>query len=196
MNSREYIKKYINSYLLIIIFAYILSINLVYPKFSMLSIAIQTIAINLWVYLIHVLSHKLPNSVLNYHIYSHHNKNLQLPRWLELIGEFFCDMSWFFLLAGIKYIFNISYLSYTLIFFVGLWYSSVHVINLSLIKSSEHITHHEEKNYNFGPPYHDMIFGTLKSDNNEIEIYQINNGIVIFLLFNMLSNYFHFTLQV
>lgn len=196
MNSREYIKKFINSFSLLLIFSYILSINLVYPKFSILSIGIQLYFINLYVYLIHILSHKLPNIFLNYHMYSHHNKQLELPRWLELICEFFCDISWFILLAGIKYIFGMPYLSYTLIFFIGIWYSSVHVINLSLIKSPEHKAHHEEEKYNFGPPYYDMAFGTLKSDNTENTLYEINNGIIIFLLFNMLSRIYHFNLQV
>ena len=129
-------------------------------------------------------------------MYSHHNKKLELPRWLELIGEFFCDMSWFFLLAGIKYIIGMPYLSYTLIFFIGIWYSSVHVVNLSLITSEEHKIHHEEQKYNFGPPYYDMAFGTLKSDNTETTLYEINNGIIIFLLFNMLSSLRYFNLQV
>lgn len=196
MNPKEYIKKMISSYLLLIIFAYVFSINLVYPRFSILSIGIQTIAINIWLYLIHILSHKLPNSVLNFHLYSHHNKCLHLPRWLELTGEFFINISSSINLAGIKYMIGMPYLSYTIIFFYGLWYSSVHIINYSLLKSPDHEVHHKERKYNFGPGFYDMLFGTLKSNNSETSRYEINNLIVIFLLFNMLSKYYGFSLQV
>ena len=196
MNSREYIKKFVNSYCLFLFSGYIISINLVYPKFSVLSVAIQLFSIYLWIYIVHIILHMLPESKIIYHIYSHHNKNLKLPWCLEIIAEFFNNFSAFISLVAIKYMFGMSYLSYTLVIFYGLWYSSVHLIQYSLLKSSEHEVHHKERKYNFGPGFYDMLFGTLKSNNSEVPLYQINNGIVIFLLFNMLSKYYGFSLQV
>ena len=200
MNSREYIKKFVNSFTLILVFSYILSINLVYPKFSIISIGIQLSFISAYIFFFHILLHKLPNVSLNYHMYSHHNKNLKIPRWLELIGEFICDVSFAIPLIALKYFFNIPYLSYTLILFIIIWYSTGHVINQSLIYSSEpnseHKVHHTEQIYNFGPAYMDMIFGTLKSYKYEIMVYEINNGIILFLLFYVASNVGHFSLQV
>ena len=170
----------IYSFLLLLSVGSLVSLHLVYPAYSAFSIALQLIGVNLWVYWIHRLCHSLPNQVWNYHIYSHHNKLLGLPRPIELFFEFFTDFSWFLLLLGLKFFFQWDWLSTSIILFVGIWYSSVHVLNLSLGNHIEHKVHHIDYTYNYGPAYIDFIFGTLKVDKDYTSDFEIPNGIVAF----------------
>lgn len=185
MNFADYSLKFLHSYFFILILSYLLAIFLVYPQYGLLSIALQLSAINLYSYGIHRLTHNLPSSLLNYHMYSHHDKKLGIPRPLELFGEFLCDLSWFILLAFAQYLLNIKLLSNTLIAFIGIWYSSVHVLNLSLGNSKEHKIHHTDFDYNYGPPFIDIIFGTLKTEENSDENDKIKNGIIVFFLLKL-----------
>jgi len=177
------------SFLLLFVTGSYLSLMLVYPQFSAFSIAVQLIAINMWVYWIHRLCHSLPNQFWNYHLYSHHNKLLNLPRPVELICEFFTDFSWFLLLLGIKLVCGLDFLSSTLILFVGLWYSLIHVLDLSLGNHIEHRIHHIDYHYNYGPAYIDFLFGTLKVDRNYTSDFEIPNGIVACLVLLGLKHY-------
>jgi hypothetical protein len=180
------------SFLLLLVTGSYLSLILVYPHFSAFSIAVQLIAINLWVYWIHRICHSLPNQVWNYHIYSHHNKLLNLSRPLELVCEFVTDFSWFLLLLAIKLFFKLEFLSSTLIVFVGLWYSSIHVLNLSLGNHIEHRIHHVDYQYNYGPAYIDFLFGTLKVDRDYTSDFEIPNGIAACLILLGLKQYIQF----
>ena len=177
---------YIHSFFFLLIFSILMSVLLVYPTYSYGSICLQLIFLSNWVYWVHRLSHNLPNSLLNYHLYSHHNKALHLPRHIELAFEFFTDLSWFGILLLLnlllKYICNISFLSNTLILFIGIWYSSVHVLNLSLFNDHVHKYHHKDSNYNYGPPYIDFMFGTLQMDDSYTTNSEITNGLVVFFL--------------
>ena len=119
---------------------------------------------------------------MNLHISWHHDKTVSMSRPLELTMEFFTNMSWFFYLLLFQWICNVQYLSNTLILFIGLWYSSIHLLNLTIFKSNEHIIHHMERKYNYGPPYMDLLFGTLKQSDDEPNKYEFVNGIVIFCI--------------
>jgi hypothetical protein len=184
--------QYVHSFFFLFIFAIITSVLLVYPKYSYISILLQLVCINLWVYAMHRLSHALPNIPVNYHLYSHHNKQLNLPRPIELVFEFITDFSWYLLLLAFQYYYKLSFLSPTLIIFLGLWYSSVHTINLSLFDDKVHKTHHIEPTYNYGPPYIDFLFGTLKMDPSYTTNSEIANGIGIFFLLKALHSIFQF----
>ena len=164
-----------------------MSVLLVYPNFSYGSICLQLLFLSNWVYWIHRLSHSLPNTPLNYHIYSHHNKLLELPRPIELAFEFLTDLSWFGILLLLKYLFNIKSLSNTLILFIGIWYSSVHVINLSLFNDPVHKYHHKDFAYNYGPPYIDFMFGTLQMDASYTTDFEIINGIILFFILKAIN---------
>ena len=111
MNLAEYKLKFLHSYFFVLVISYLLGIFLVYPKYGLLSIALQLAALNFYVYGIHRLTHNMPSMLLNYHMYSHHNKSLGIPRPLELFCEFFCDLSWFALLALTQYLLKLDILS-------------------------------------------------------------------------------------
>jgi sterol desaturase/sphingolipid hydroxylase (fatty acid hydroxylase superfamily) len=174
---------FMQSFSILFIVSLITSIALVYPKYSIASISIQLVFLNLWIYWTHRIAHSLPNNPFNYHIYSHHNKQFHLSRPIELLFECITDFSWFLILFFIKYMFNLDFLSTTLIFFIGLWYSSVHVLNLSLFNDSVHKLHHTEPEFNYGPPYIDYFFGTLKMDPSYTTNNEAFNGIVLFIIF-------------
>ena len=187
MNYSYYTLKFLHSYFIILIISYLLAIFLVYPTYGLLSIGLQITALNFFVYGIHRLMHNLPSNLLNYHMFSHHNKSLHLPKPIELFCEFFCDLSWFVGLALVQKALKIDLISNTLIAFIGIWYSSVHVLNLSLGDSKEHKIHHAESDYNYGPPYIDILFGTLKTEENSDENDKIINGILIFFVLKLLQ---------
>ena len=84
-----------------------------------------------------------------------------------------------------QYLLKLDIISNTLILFIGLWYSSVHVLNLSLGDSKEHRIHHGESDYNYGPPYIDILFGTLKTEVNSDENDKIKNGVIIFFFLKL-----------
>jgi len=159
-----------------------LSFQLLYPSYSIWFIYLQSFCINIWVYLIHRASHLLPNIPLNYHLYSHHNKLFNLPRPLELVCEFFTNFSWFLLILLLKTVFDLKFISTSLVLFIGLWYSSVHVVNLSLFPHMEHKLHHSDYTVNFGPPYIDYLFGTLQVEDGYTADYEIPNGIASFAI--------------
>ena len=167
--------------MLLCVSSYILGILLVYPKYSIVSIGIQLVFLNVYVYWFHRLLHILPEYNMNFHIHWHHNKNLDIPKNVELLLEFFTNMSWFVYLILFQWLFNIEYLSTTLILFIGLWYSSIHTINFSVFNSNQHIIHHIERTYNYGPPCIDVLFGTFKEPEEKINSYEFVNGFFIFL---------------
>lgn len=181
------IANFTKSFALVILTGNILANKLVTPDSSPFITLLQGFLINSWVYWIHRLSHLMPDSVFNYHIFSHHNKKLNLPRHFELFFEFYCNISWFLLLILIQYIFNIELVPNLLILFFGLWYSSAHVINLSMIPNDEHKIHHTEVNYNYGPPFMDFVFNTLKVEEGYTNDSQVINGVVIFTVLDLIK---------
>jgi len=86
--------------------------------------------------------------------------------------------------------FDLKYISTSLVLFIGIWYSSVHVVNLSLFPHIEHKLHHGDYTVNYGPPYIDYLFGTLQVDEPYTADYEIPNGIASFALVYALRQYY------
>lgn len=178
---------FLKSFGLIILTGHMLSVKLLPPDTPLMKTILQVIFINLWVYWIHRLCHILPESPYNYHIYSHHHKKLELDRPIELFYEFFANMFWFILLIIFQWLTGVEIVPDILIIFIGAWYSSVHVLNLSLIPNIEHKVHHTELNYNYGPSYMDFIFGTLKVEEGYSEDSQVINGVVLYVIYDIVQ---------
>jgi hypothetical protein len=177
---------------LLLVSAAFMSLQLLYPTYSPAFIFFQSFCIKFWVYFLHRACHLLPNISLNYHLYSHHNKLLNLPRPLELVFEFLTNFSWFLILLVVKYIFDLQIISTTLVLFIGLWYSSVHVINLSLFSHIEHKVHHADYTVNFGPSHIDYLFGTLQVEDNYTADSEVLNGMASFAIVYALRQWFQF----
>jgi sterol desaturase/sphingolipid hydroxylase (fatty acid hydroxylase superfamily) len=48
----------------------------------------------------------------------------------------------------------------SVILFYAIWYTSVHIVNYSIIGSQVHKDHHKNVGTNFGPDVLDQLFGT------------------------------------
>lgn len=186
MNDNS-LEKFIYSFGGVAIVSLILSVKLVDTNTSPIITGLQVIIIQLYIYWFHRLLHSLPEYYYNYHIFSHHDKQLELDRPIELLFEFITNFSWFLILIVFQYIFNIHMIPDILIIFIGLWYSSAHVLNYSVIPNYEHKIHHTEMNYNYGPHFIDFIFGTLKAEEGYTMNGEIINGIVIYLLLSLIK---------
>jgi hypothetical protein len=165
---------------------FVLGSNLVPKETPLLITGLQLLLINVWAYWGHRILHMLPEFFYNYHIYVHHNKKLHLERYIELFYEFHTNMLLFIIPLVLQRITNIYIIPEILILFVGLWYSTVHVLNLSLIPNIEHSTHHVDPKYNFGPSYMDFIFGTLKVEEGYSSDSQVINGVVLYIIIDVI----------
>jgi len=185
MDYKYTLENFIKSFGLIILVGHMTCVNIMPPEIPIMKTILQVIFINIWVYWIHRLFHILPESVYNYHIYTHHDKKIELDRPIELFYEFFANMAWFILLILFQRMTNVYIVPEILVIFIGAWYSSVHVLNLSLIPNIEHKIHHTELNYNYGPSYMDFIFGTLKVEEGYTSDSQVINGVVLYILYEL-----------
>lgn len=161
MGPELYISNFINAYFLLFLFAYILSITLVYPHFSLLSIWVQIVLINLYSYFFQYSTRNLAKKLTgeNY-------------KFGKIVSYIICMC----ILTAAKFYLNIKQLSYTLILFLTLWTLSVDIFKTE---------GNESDDYNFGPSYYDMLFGTLKTNDHTTALYEIKNGIVFFLLIKL-----------
>lgn len=155
------------------------------PNVNYFRVAAELVGLNAAVYWIHRIIHWLPSS-LSPHLSWHHDHALNLPRPLELFLEFWTDLSWFFGIWLLQRLTGIHVFHTSLIAFIGLWYASMHVINMSVWRNAYHSRHHEKRDVNFGPPYMDQLFGTFEHKG----CYDVNtsvlNGFVAYFLVVML----------
>jgi len=128
------------------------------------------------VYLYYYLYHRFVLHVfdINLHVYVHHYKYFQIPRYLELIIDFLFEI---FSFAGtltlLQYFLNIWFIPPSIISIVILTLSLSHLFNYSILGSEIHKAHHENPTKNFGPDFLDHIFGTNASEEYEDSIQHI-----------------------
>jgi sterol desaturase/sphingolipid hydroxylase (fatty acid hydroxylase superfamily) len=174
------------NYALIWAVSYSLAVLLEYPRMHVLMIGAQIILLNVYSYWVHRITHALPDW-LSLHLYSHHDKSLGLPRWADLLLEFTQDMAWFAGLWALLRLAKVSFMSSKLLWFIAIWYSSVHVVNLSLFKNEYHKLHHMKRTVNFGPPYMDQLFGTYEGKGCHDTNPSVLNGLVAYAIVRILS---------
>jgi hypothetical protein len=134
--------------------------------FSKTSSALQAIFMMCWLYFGHRVTHTLFtekefSGFLTTHVFLHHQKYGNLPRWLDLTIEFAIDM---FSVAGIliifQYLFNLHIFSTPLLIFVALIYSCGHIFLHSVVGSEWHRGHHKFTFCNYDPEFLDTLFKT------------------------------------
>lgn len=133
------------------------------PSASVLAMFLGVTLVHIWVYLVHRGLHLLPDlfAPLNTHMtYHHESEPKTLSRWLELTFEVGVDMAMVTSLWGLQWLTGVTIVPPAMILLFALAYSSVHLIQYSLIGSDIHRIHHETKVYNYSPDFVDHLFGT------------------------------------
>jgi hypothetical protein len=105
--------------------------------------------------------------MLNTHWQFHHQHNKLLDRRLELFIELLTDIFMNFTLLIIQWYLGIWFVPFSIILYNALLYTSVHIINYSIIGSETHKKHHLNHDTNFGPDTMDQIFSS--SEDGELE---------------------------
>jgi sterol desaturase/sphingolipid hydroxylase (fatty acid hydroxylase superfamily) len=166
-------------------------ILLTHKTYSPILVSASLFILYFYSYFVHRLLHSLP-SIFNFHTNLHHNKLLnsnKIQQISNLFLELVTNISFFVIFYYVQKILFNSCIPDIVIFYYGFIYTSIHIINYSIIHTSQsHVLHHttSEQLYtkccNYGPDLADHIFNT--NYNNEIENYNhiIPNSILSFLI--------------
>lgn len=156
----EYIESYIPILTLWIGFASILA----FPHFTFLSIICQVLFLHLYIYGGHVILHLMrednPFIIFNPHIFLHHNKSVQLDRWIELGIEGSGNFSYIILPILIQNLFHIHIFSTSIVLSGAILYVIMHIFQYSIIGDNNHALHHTHKLCNYEPEFIDTLFNT------------------------------------
>jgi len=144
---------------------WILSVSLLaLPEYTLTNAIIQSIFILIWSYTGHVFAHMIstdwPFNILNPHVYLHHKKSVDLPRWLELIIEAIVNFFGFFIFIIIQNIFNFKIFSTSLLLGAAFLYITIHILDYSIIGKEDHKLHHTKTFCNYDPEIFDTLFNT------------------------------------
>ena len=176
---------------------WICSILLAYPDRNLIHITIGVIFVEFWIYFVHRSGHMLPKDgiigMMNTHWQFHHQHHKLLDRRIELIIEMFTDLGMNFSLLAIQWITGVWFVPLSIILYHALVYTSVHIINYSMIGSETHKKHHMNHDTNFGPDTMDQIFSS--SEDGELEDMTpiLINAVVAFGIVFYLKNHYGWT---
>lgn len=140
-----------------ILFSYFIAVQINDGKYVETS-AIFT-ALTFASYLIHRSLHHA-NVPLASPIHMRHHESNHFNKLTDDISETFLN---FFVIScgGLLLLLPLSNSHYKLLLYFSLLYTSIHMINYSLLKSNEtHIDHHQNPKVNYGPDFHDYLFNT------------------------------------
>jgi hypothetical protein len=152
-------------------FMLFLSIIMCSPDRNYWQIYNGLVFMNFWTYFAHRCIHDVPKDgflgQFNTHWLFHHQNTKLLPRPVELLLEFFTDISMNISLIVLQYISGIWFVPLSVILLFTIQYTSVHIINYSIVGSDSHRKHHKNIDTNFGPDTMDHFFGTNDDDTFE-----------------------------
>jgi sterol desaturase/sphingolipid hydroxylase (fatty acid hydroxylase superfamily) len=161
---------------------------LTYKKYSPIVITLSIFFVCLYSYFYHVIAHKIPRQ-FNIHTLFHHNhkdNEKQINFIINLIIETFFNIFLFYIIYKAQQIMNVNYIPNIIIFFIGLLYTSVHIINYSIFHLDQaHVLHHlsnNDKTCNFGFDALDHLFGTNCNNKYENMCHFIPNILLTFLI--------------
>jgi len=192
--SKENLLDGINAYGLTILAAAAFSIILASPERSMVSAIFGICFMYCWVYFFHRALHFLPTEgplrYLNTHWIFHHQPLKILDRRVELALEAFNDLAMSLSVLAFQIITGLPTIPTSVILFYAIWYTSVHIVNYSIIGSPVHRNHHRNVGTNFGPDILDHIFGTNHEASKEDFIDMVPNMVIAFGIVLLLKQYF------
>ena len=166
MDSQSDIRwsEYATAYIPTIVIWIFMSALLALPKYSISAALLQAIILLVWSYAGHFLAHLVssegPLSILNPHVYLHHEKAAQIPRPLELAIETVVNFMGFFFIFILQKITDIELFSPSMIIGAALLYITVHILDYSVVGNVNHRLHHAKTYCNYDPEFMDTLFGT------------------------------------
>lgn len=129
-----------------------------------LQILIGVFLVHGWVYFVHRGLHLAHAAgvldILNTHMVYHHQSNKTIPRYLELFYEALTDLSMNLSLIPVQWLLGIELIPIPVILLFALTYSSIHIINYSIVGSTFHRRHHMTLDKNYAPDAMDHLCGT------------------------------------
>lgn len=170
MNTQKHIS-ILRNYVPTVIFMCLCSFGLAFPDRSIIQILFGLGLAHWWVYIIHRGLHDLPRSgiigTLNTHWVYHHQTSKLLDRRIELGLEMITDLGMNFSIMPLQWLTAVWFVPFSIVLFFGLTYTSVHIINYSIIGSATHKAHHKNLDTNFGPDPMDHLFSTNDDETHE-----------------------------
>lgn len=153
--------------------------------------SVQTGISILYYYFMHrFIIHGLPSSLLNIHLYNHHDKQLHVHRSLELFLDFMAELSWTLPLLILQYISGVWIVSPSILVFVFLLITISHILNYSILGSQIHYKHHMDPTKNFGPDVMDHLFGTNSEKEREDILQHVSSLVMSCILVHFSKVYF------
>jgi hypothetical protein len=156
-------KEFMEAYVPTTIIWLVLLSFLAMPEYSFPSAFLQTFALFFYSYGGHVFAHYLSKGSLsawNPHVYLHHKKSVDMPRWLELTIEGLVDFFCFFLIILLQWATGIYLFSTRLVIGSGILYVLIHIMDYSLRGNAQHALHHGLTFCNYEPEVWDTLFDT------------------------------------
>lgn len=182
--GKENLLDWLDNYGIAILSAGAFSILLSSPERNICSAILGISIMYFWVYFFHRALHFLPTEgpfkYINTHWIFHHQPLKILDRRVELLLEAINDMSMSLTVMLLQYLTGLWIVPLSIILFYGIWYTSVHIVNYSIIGSQVHRDHHKNVGTNFGPDVIDQLFGTNHEPTKEDLIPLSVNAVIAF----------------
>jgi sterol desaturase/sphingolipid hydroxylase (fatty acid hydroxylase superfamily) len=188
------IEQVLNKYMLAALIIWIGSLVLCSPETPWYQTTFGIGFMHIWVYWVHRSLHYVTSDTLlgflNTHLRFHHQFDKPICRELELFFEVIVDLLMNFSLLFLQMLTGYYIVPVPIIVLFALSYTSVHLINYSIVGNEVHRRHHLTFDKNFGPDVSDHLFGT--NFNNEVEdiSFLSINALWITLILYPLKEYF------
>ena len=188
------VEKVINSWALSTLVIILASMIITDNEASRLQAVIGIMLMHAWVYWTHRGLHMLPRDgiigMLNTHMRFHHAPApaKPLPRWLELLFETVTDLGMNLSLLGIQWSIGYYPVPISCIVLFSIAYTTVHLVNYSIVGSVEHKRHHVLLDKNYGPDTMDHLCGTNYDDSAEDWDLLAVNALVAFYITRSLKS--------
>jgi len=165
------VTKILKNYFPATFFILICSILVSYPDRNLIQITLGISFMYFWIYFVHRSLHMLPRDgligSLNTHWLYHHQPEKLLDRRIELCFEAVTDIGMNYSLLVVQWVTGVWFVPFSVVLMFGLIYTSVHIVNYSIIGSKTHKKHHMNVDTNYGPDPVDHIYGTNHDDTFE-----------------------------
>ena len=186
--KKKYMKHFLRNQFLTGMTLIVVGVYLVRKDVSPIHSFLAIFGLYYYSYFIHRAYHYIPESI-NPHMIHHKNKNI--ARIINLMIECLTDMSFFAVLYLFQNLIGYQVFPNILIFYYGIVYVSIHIINFSVFGNENHEKHHNEKDKkycNYGPDPIDHIMNTNCDNNWEDMTHHLPNILVSYLICNYLYN--------